>query len=126
MSDYNKETGNEGNWNMAIATLQRLSRLLDSCAMFSQSEDFINWFKSLFILRRHLMPFMKPDERTSSQEDFNKLPKGWRLNGNRINPIHTSSVHKLLDEVEIRYLTIMKREGLLMPKSDDPNFAING
>lgn len=122
MSDEPKSTEN---WNMATSTLKRFSSLMDSSCASGLQEDFVNLYKSLWILRKQVIPFTKPDEEKEIREMFAQLPSGWRI-GKAVNPKCQREVHKILDDIEIKLLRIMKREGLLMPKSDDPNRAILG
>lgn len=110
-------------WNMAQATMQRLSRILDQCSMHAQNGMLVLWYSALMDLRRNLSPFLEETEFNNVRDKLLSLPSGWNING-KVNSQHYSAVNRTLDEIFIILICCMKSKGLLMPKSDDPRAAV--
>jgi len=130
-----EENNTPTKFNMAIATLIRLDNLLKNCAHSSIIWDLIGWKDSLFTLRRNIFPFIQSDEVTHIEELFLKLnSKNWLTRSNKTNPSkygalrvlpnQVDRVFNLLDEIEIYMQIAMKEAGILMPKPNDPRFAL--
>lgn len=110
-------------WNMATATLQRLSRLLDQSSYMAQNQNLTGWFIVILDLRRNLIPFMNDTELKDIKEKIDGLPNNWIVGG-KVDLKYFIQVNKTLDEIYIVLYTCMKRCGLLMPKQQDANRAI--
>ena len=119
MSESEKES-----WNMANATLQRFDYILKQSSFFAQTGRLIDWKKCLMDLRRNLFPFMSEPEYTNINNKFEYLPKGWIYPNGKINPEHFSKVNQIFDEVYMLFISIMKKKGLLMPKTVDSGRAV--
>jgi len=115
-------------FNMAISTLMRLDRVLNYNTMVSINGDLIKWYDGLFELRRGISPFIKETEFEDIQKKFEGInSKIWLRRGkNRLQviPSEIGRVYNQLDEVSIIMQRAMNNSGLLMPKSDDPRFAL--
>ena len=115
-------------FNMAISTLMRLDRVLNYNTMVSINGDLIKWYDGLVELRRGIAPFIKKTEFEEIEEKFEKInSKIWLRRGkNRLQviPSEIGRVYNQLDEVSIIMQRAMNDSGLLMPKSDDPRFAL--
>jgi hypothetical protein len=107
--------------------MKRLSRLLDQNSIYAQGGDLIKWFQVMMDLRRNLIPFMEDGELESLKSKLNSLPQGWIVltsSGTKVKPKDYSQVNKLLDEIYIHMISIMKKKGLLMPKQTDVRKSI--
>lgn len=122
MSDIHE--GEVESWNMATATLKRLSFLLDKCSACAQSGDFVGWENALLDLRRKLYPFMEKDDFEWINQKFSSLPKNWILPNGKIDRQHYQKVYNTFDEVEMKFSEVMKLKGLLMPKPIDTGKAV--
>ena len=109
-------------WNMATATLKRLSWLLDQSSIAAQTGNLGRWCDILMDLRRNLSPFMERKTYNIVMEKFNSLPNKWRLPNGRYSEYQ--KVNKILDEIFIIFITLMKKNGLLMPKAIDSGKSI--
>ena len=116
-------------FNMAISTLMRLDQLLKNCAYYSTGGDLLGWNESLLTLRRNIFPFIKDTQIKHIEELFKKVnSKRWLCRNKKqtqVIPGEIDRVWGILDELEIYIQMAMKDAGLLMPKSDDPRFALN-
>ncbi len=119
MAEGEKET-----WNMANATLQRFDYTLKQSSFFAQTGRLIDWKKCLMDLRRNLYPFMTTKEYGDTEEKFNSLPKGWIHQNGQINNKYFAKVNKIFDEIYMMFILIMKKKGLLMPKTVDSGKAV--
>jgi hypothetical protein len=114
----------EETWNMASATLKRFDLILKQSSFMAQTGNLTGWFKVLMDLRRNIYPFVPEKEWGEIQEKFESLPKDWRLSNGTIHPTHFATVSRILDEVYMAFLKVMKSKGLLMPKSIDTSKAV--
>jgi len=116
-------------FNMAISTLMRLDKVLSYNTMVSINGDLIKWYDGLYELRRGITPFIKTTEFEKIKKKFeeinNKIWLSRGKNGLQIIPSEIGRVYNQLDEVSIIMHIAMNESGLLMPKSDDPRFALN-
>ncbi len=119
MSEGEKET-----WNMATATLQRFDFLLKQSSSFSQTGQLILWKNCLMDIRRNLFPFMTTPEFDDATKKFGSLPKDWISVNGKINPANYAEVNKTFDEIYMQFISIMKKKGLLMPKTIDSGKAV--
>lgn len=112
-------------FNMGLATLERMDRLLNLCIYHSIDGDLYNWYKILMGLRREISSFIDEKELKEIEDLFNKIPAdAWKM-GNKVtvNIQHQNKVYEILDNIDIKIKGLMKSKGLLMPKSDDPRFS---
>ena len=119
MSEGEKET-----WNMANATLQRFDFLLKQSSAFAQTGQLLNWKNCLMDIRRNLRPFMDDIEFEKINKKFKELPDDWTSSNGRINPKHFSKANQIFDEIFMEFIMIMKKKGLLMPKTLDSGKAV--
>lgn len=120
MEEYNQPT----NFNMAIATLQRMDTILRFISDAAYQGNLFMWSTYLRELRRNIIPFIKKTEDENITDMFNKLNFKWTDASGKIILRHRQEVYFILDELTITMQRAMKEAGLLMPKSDDPRFAI--
>ena len=116
-------------FNMAISTLMRLDKVLNYNTMVSIAGDLIKWHDGLFELRRSIAPFIKDTEFEEIQSKFKEIEsKKWlHRNGKRglqVMPSEIGRVYNQLDDLSIYMQRAMNNAGILMPKSDDPRFAL--
>ena len=115
---------------MAIATLESMHKVLDYITNCSLYNDLISWNDALITLRRDVAPFIKDTEfeyienkfkELNSQRWMYKKPKSGKIG---VLPGQIDRVYLILDDLTIKIKRYMKDAGLLMPKSDDPRFAL--
>jgi hypothetical protein len=116
-------------FNMAIATLIRLDKLLTYSSMKSLEGDIISWYEVLFDLRRGIAPFIKKTEFEEIESKFKLLNSKRWLYRNKKNkllvlPAQFGRIYNGLDKLSILIQRAMNEAGILMPKSDDPRFAL--
>jgi len=113
-------------FNMGIATLERMNNLLNLASIRALDSDLYKWFTALLDLRRQVYPFLKEETLEKIEKLFKEIPtNSWRKGqeGFFCQPNFFSQVSISLDKINIALLQGMKKEGLLMPKSDDPRFS---
>ena len=120
MEEYNQPT----NFNMAIATLQRMDVILQRISLSAYEGNLFMWSTYLRELRRNIIPFIKKNEDERISDLLNKLNFKWIDSNGKVILRHRQEVYFILDELTITMQRSMKEAGLLMPKSDDPRFAI--
>lgn len=108
---------------MANATLKRLDNLLRQSSVYSQTSQLFKWKNCLMDLRRNIYPFLSETEVTNVDTKFASLDPNWYRNG-RVSPRHYTKANKLFDEIYIIFITVMKKKGLLMPKTVDSGKAV--
>ena len=116
-------------FNMAISTLMRLDKVLNYNTMVSIAGDLIKWHDGLLELRRSIAPFIKNKEFGDIESKFKNIEKKKWLyrNGKRgiqVVPSEIGRVYNQLDDLSIYMQRAMNDAGILMPKSDDPRFAL--
>lgn len=116
--------GEKESWNMANATLQRFDSILKRSSMLAQTGRLEDWKRCLMDLRRNLFPFMTTTEFTEATSKFNSLPIGWVYPNGKLNPRTSAKVNQIFDEMYMMFITIMKKKGLLMPKTIDSGKAV--
>ena len=117
-------------FNMAISTLMRLDKVLNYNTMVSVAGDLIKWHDGLFELRRNIAPFIKGAEFKEIESGFEEIEsKKWLHRNNKrglqVIPSEIGRVYNQLDDLSIYMQRAMNGAGILMPKSDDPRFALN-
>ena len=65
----------EMQFNMSIAVLMRIDRILSQAAFYSEQRALDNWFDSLLALSREADYLMKEDEIKTNMESINVLTK---------------------------------------------------
>jgi hypothetical protein len=120
------DEGTPTQFNMAIATLQAMDRVLWAVTLYATKRDYRNWHIHLLELRRNIAPFIKPERYADIDLLLNKLNSERWLSNNNVIPSKIKFVDNILDELTIIIRRAMNEVGILMPKSDDPRLAIRG
>ncbi|MHA1201355.1 MAG: hypothetical protein ACTSQ4_02385 [Candidatus Heimdallarchaeaceae archaeon] len=111
-------------WNMATATLQRFDFILKQCSLSAQTGQLVQWKNCLMDLRRNLYPFMTTTEFEEVNKKFESLPSNWINGGGNVSPQNFSNVNQIFDEIYMIFISVMKKKGLLMPKTVDSGRAV--
>jgi hypothetical protein len=121
-------TSSEGTaFNMALATLERMNHLLNQATTYSIENQYYQWYKILFSLRRDVFPFLNDDEQKKLNKKFAKIPGTcWQSEkrGVGLDSDYITKVPPVLDEIDLLLREYMKEKGILMPKKLDLNRAI--
>jgi hypothetical protein len=121
------DEGQPTQFNMAIATLQRMDKVLTVIGIYAVQLDFVNWYRHLTELRRNVAPFIKAEEYSEISNLLGSLSDmHWLKKDNKVKKMFKDEVYQILDEATIKLHRAMKDAGILMPKSDDPRQAIRG
>jgi hypothetical protein len=113
-------------FNMAIATLQAMDRILWSVSIMATTKNYPQWHTLLLELRRNVAPFIKRERYDEVEGLLTKLnSERWISNG-KVIPSKLNHVESILDAMTITIRRAMNEVGILMPKSDDPRNAIRG
>lgn len=135
MTYYEKrsEERNDATFNMALAYLERLNRLLNLACISSLSGDLSSWFTSLQALHREISPKLKEPTNKSFLNKFAILSP-------LINAFQTAKIKGIISEktrlgnviypslinLDIELKKEMDDSKFLMPKADDPRYALGG
>lgn len=134
----------ESIFNMALAYLKRIDKLLYLCDLYSMKGDIERWNNTLLTLYREISIKLKTEEEMNKifgdeKTDFNLSDiKNIKVNYenstlgniNRLcnNPIYLLKYRKyilfLLHNVEIKMRRKMQEKNMLLPSKDDPRRAI--
>ena len=104
--------------------MQRFNNLLLQSSIASQQGNLMAWFNILMDLRRNLFPFMSSTEYEDINKKFESLPNDWIHPNGKINPKKFSNINQIFDEIYMMFILIMKKKGLLMPKTVDTGKAV--
>jgi hypothetical protein len=148
MIEYNQESI----FNMALAYLKRIDKLLYMCDIHSMNGDVYKWNSCLMIIFRELCIKLSKEERLDMEGDYINIidkDKDNQLDNNEIylinslsinnanfknlnflinNPVYMAKYKKqilfLLHELEMKIRIKMQEKGMLLPSKDDPRRAI--
>jgi len=121
------DEGQPTQFNMAIATLQRMDKILTCVSYYAVEGDLPKWNTHLLELRRTIAPFIKPNEYNEIEELLNLLnAQRWIGEDGRVLKSKHMIASQILDRVTTKIHRAMNNAGILMPKSDDPRLAIRG
>lgn len=146
------EYGEESVFNMALAYLKRIDKLLSLCAMSSMNGDIIKWHNCLRSVYRELAIRLNDSEKEEldgrnedlidknrdfildhKEERFILNMERRHANFRNINLLINNQFYQIkykkqimfmLDELEIKLRTKMQNKGMLLPSKDDPRRAI--
>lgn len=131
----------QGSFNQAVAFVNRLNEIQKYCYFFRRTENLDDWKDALDSIYAEIHTFLRKDKKNGSLEahekikastdflkgEFKKMKYGLRsqtfTNGKKFDKI-ASYLHHLLDRWEIMLKDSIDDYGLLMPKMDDPRFAV--
>ena len=139
---FDKSDSDQGSFNQAVAFVNRLNELQKNCSMFRRMENLDDWKDELDSIYNDVYPFIVKDKRESSLKknheqmkqytdglkgEYRKIIKSNKGYGNgfdkRFDRV-ASKFHVSLDYWERLLKVSIDHHGLLMPKQDDPRFAI--
>ncbi len=128
----------ESVFNMALAYLKRMDKLLSLCATYSMVGDIINWQNTLMVLYRELsikltddeikelqgngtrkVNLMNPTKEEATIHNINLF-----CNSRRNLNLYRKQILFLLNHLEINIRKKMQKKGMLLPSKDDPMYAI--
>jgi len=140
MPDYNKPEETGAPFNMAIATLQRLSELLQEIKTISSDPEYpleirqsrkITLVKQFFIQATPLLP--KEIIKECEKEILDLKPKiikrvqqdGWLSSSAQTyyEAIFDFNLDRILDEILIKIQSNLQKEKYFMPSKTDPKFS---
>jgi len=132
-------------FNMAMAYLQRIDRLLYKCQEMALSQNVDNWRLHLRGVYRELSVKLNPDEdkdivgdpsvKINFQTLIDNFIKPEEANFRNIdylcnNPMirikYKTTILYLLDALEVKMRRKLQEKGMLLPSRADPRFAILG
>lgn len=136
MAEFKSE---ESVFNIAMAYLQRIDRILTSCWIASANQDIIMWHKNLCALYREVSIKLKSEEDseilgsekdgvldeqnvTYKQATFRNV--NMLLNHPSKNKTHRKLILFFLDGLEIKLRRKLQEKGMLLPSKNDPRFAV--
>lgn len=118
-----KERESTTQFNMSLATLARIDRILVS--LNDASRDPMTWRSNLSKLHLELRPFLSPAEKEEADKKHNKAHSfEMRFDGQKV--YYDKDSPPFLHEWEVWMREELHDKGLLMAKSDDPSTALGG
>lgn len=133
----------ESIFNMALAYLKRIDRLLTLCQHSAFSGDIDGWVNHLRGVYRECAVKLSPDEEKELEGDPKVKVTMETLTDNVIekkeatfrnifilinNPLtkkkYRTTIMFLLDALEIKLRRMLQKKGMLLPSKDDPSKAI--
>lgn len=131
--DPKRDESNDATFNMALAYLERLNKLLNLACESSLTGDLKTWFSSLQSLHREISPKLKDNENKTFLDEFARLSpianafesaRQRRLSGEKVRLGNELLPSLILLDIKIK--KHMDTAKFLMPKSDDPRYALGG
>jgi hypothetical protein len=137
MADFKTD---ESYFNMAIAYLIRIDKILTACWYCSYRKDIDGWQKNLRALYREICVKMNPAEEkdllgnmndppienfkyiTTAQVNFTNLNR--LINDPEKSVTNRREILYLLDQLEVKLRKHCQTKGMLLPGKSDPNFAV--
>jgi len=127
----------ESVFNMAMAYLKRIDKLLSLCAIYSMKGDIDNWTSTLRAVYREIsIKLIKAEDEdirgTDKEFDVTHI-KPIDVTLNNINTLYNDLRMRkkyrkellfLLDQVEIKMRQVMQKKNMLLPSRADPRFAV--
>ena len=132
--EYNEESI----FNMALAYLKRIDKMLYLADINSMQGNVMGWLNALSVVYRELSIRLTDDERKEidgEQKDLEFIIKNLDkcINFKCINVLCNNQIYLikykkyvmyLLDKLEIKLRILMQVKGMLLPSKDDPRRAI--
>jgi hypothetical protein len=122
--NFESETNNKAEFNMAVSYLNRLNILLTACDSASINLDIYSWFHSLLAINRELSTWMDDEEIAAFNKTVNEINP-------MLNQLYKRGMkeidHKLymkLHNMEIDLRKIADKSGLMMKMADDAMDAL--
>lgn len=136
-------TSDESVFNMALAYLLRIDKLLYKCQEAAIEQNIDNWRNYLRAVYRELSVKLdpkekewingSPDDKTTIEELLNEYvteEEATFLNINKLaNNIHIRTKHKqkilfLLDALDVKIRSKLQQKGMLLPSKEDVRYAV--
>jgi hypothetical protein len=131
----------ESVFNMALAYLKRIDKLLYMCQQASMEQNIPMWISSLRGVYRELSVKLSQDEENEifgeggklinvldKNIDYSEYANFRNINYLYNNPMtlrqNKSIILYLLDKLEIKIRRKLQQKGMLLPSKDDPRFAV--
>ena len=118
VTDHSKS---ESFFNMGVAYLKRIDKILYLCWMNSQAYNVAGWLSQLRALFRELSVKMSDTEQEDLLKDFTPINQ---IVNSSVNPSNLNQVLSLLDKLEIKLRGIAQKKGMLLPGKEDQRLAI--
>lgn len=118
------EQENKSAFNMGAARLKHIDEILRGIEHYSSNEDYVWWYKKLNSLRKEIVPFMKKDEREylkTIHDEAKRVTVQFNFNPPLSNK---KRFEEALERLEEYLRDMLNAYDLLMPKKDDPRFAV--
>ena len=130
----------ESVFNMALAYLQRIDKLLYMCQEGAITQSIPMWLNSLRAVFRELSVKLNDNEKKELMGNESKLISlntkcnyddfanfkniNYLFNNPQTNRTHRHIILYLLDQLDIKIRTKLQQKGMLLPSKDDPRFAV--
>lgn len=127
-------------FNMAIAYLTRIDKLLTQSSYYSTQLDMFNWQRSLRCLYRELIIKIDDNDREDIDGDDSKMfnPEKDKVNYSNSNFKNLNilmnnkryliakrrEIFYILDNLEQKMRIKMQQKDMLLPGKDDPRYAV--
>jgi len=113
---------NESVFNMAMAYLQRIDKLLYKAQESAQIQDIDSWLNYLYCIRRELSVKLIDEEEVELKNMLVNIKK--IIQDPRKKITCRSEILGKLDEIDIYMRKKLQQRGMLLPNRSDPRFAI--
>lgn len=137
MGEHHSE---ESVFNMALAYLQRIDRLLYMCQEGAMTQNIPMWINALRAVYRELSVKLNDEEKEEILGNKSKLIElnvktdyvefsnfrniNYLFNNPKTNRTCRHIILYLLDQLDIKIRNKLQTKGMLLPSKDDPRFAV--
>ena len=112
----------ESFFNMAIAYLERINKILYRCQEAAMTQNIDEWRNCLRALYRELSIKLKKIERDEVETKFTEINNIANIPGLKIT--QRQKILFLLDQLDIHLRSKLQEKAMLLPSKSDPRYAI--
>ena len=113
-------------WNMALATLMRMDKLMQEANTFQRLLDGENAYRCLRALYREVYPLMNTDEKKEAKEKLAKLIEEYNdLSVGKKKVAITGTMITALEDFDLFLRDCLMRSGEYMSKKEDPGMVMS-
>jgi len=133
----------ESVFNMALAYLKRIDRILYFCQEAASRQDMDRWLTYLRGVYREVSVKLDDNEKKSvlgdplkkinlktltddfiEEKEANFKNIYFLINNRKLRISHKQIILFLIDALDVKIRGLLQKKGMLLPSKDDPNFAV--
>jgi len=122
MPPYSKSESDESVFNMALAYLIRIDRLLNMAQDAALQMNMDSWLNNLRGIEREISVKTNEEEDKDLEKDFNEINKFMANPQNKIS--NKQTILMQLHRLDKKMRRLMQKKGMLLPSKENAMFAV--